>query len=93
MDYALEDGSMASGGWLLRFTVRLTAAIWPWRLQANLVGRALPRRVSARRRQAWNVMPVLEKVLWRLFGPRLAPTHTGLHAGKQVKGIPESELE
>jgi hypothetical protein len=29
----------------------------------------------------------------RLFGPRLAPTHTGLHAGEQVKGIPESELE
>ena len=93
MDSALEVGSMASGGWLLRITVRSTAAFWPWRSQANLVGRALPCRVSARRRQAWNVMPVLEKVLWRLFGPRLAPTHTGLHAGEQVKGIPESELE
>jgi hypothetical protein len=30
-------------------------------------------------------MPVLEKVLWRFFGPRLAPTHTGSHAGEQVK--------
>jgi hypothetical protein len=76
MDSALEDGSMASGGWLLRITVRSTAAFWPWRSQANLVGRASPHRVSARRRQAWNVMPVLEKVLWRFFGPRLAPTHT-----------------
>jgi hypothetical protein len=43
MDSALEDGSMASGGWLLRITMRSTAAGWPWRSQANLVGRALPR--------------------------------------------------
>ena len=52
MDSALEDGSMASGGWLLRITMRLTAAAWPWRSQANLVGRALPRRFPARQRQA-----------------------------------------
>ena len=31
MDSALADGSMASGGWLLRITVRSTAAFWPWR--------------------------------------------------------------
>jgi hypothetical protein len=79
MDSALEDGSMASKGWLLRITVRSTAAFWPWRSQANPVGRALPRRVSARRRQAWNVMPVLEKVLWRSLDRvwlRLTPDYT-----------------
>jgi hypothetical protein len=52
MDSALEDGSMASGGWLLRITMRSTAAGWPWRSQANLVGCALPRRFPARQRQA-----------------------------------------
>jgi len=52
MDSALEDGSMASGGWLLQIAVRSTAAGWPWRSQANLVGSALPCRVSARQRQA-----------------------------------------
>jgi len=50
MDSALEDRSMASGGWLLRIAVRSTAAGWPWRSQAKLVVRALPRRVSARQR-------------------------------------------
>jgi hypothetical protein len=52
MDSALDDGSMASGGWLLRTTMRSTVAGWPWRSQANLVGRTLPRRFPARRRQA-----------------------------------------
>jgi hypothetical protein len=51
-DLALEDGSMASGGWFYRIFVRSTATGWPWRSQVNLVGRALPRRFPARQTQA-----------------------------------------